>query len=790
MATSNAETPKKKAAPKKKGRLIRRVIRLIWVSFLLVLVLVPLYVYSVRIDFMGLYGKLPSLRSLENPQNENDLSSELYFADGVLMGRYFRENRSQVSFDELSPNLVNALVATEDIRFYDHSGIDLKATLRAVKGVLTMNPDGGGSTLSQQLAKNLFRTRTDLHDGSLTSVPGLGLGIIKTKEWIVSVILERSYTKEEILSMYLNTVDFGSNAFGIKVAAQTFFNKTPTDLNVEEAAVLVGLLKAPTRYSPVNSPEVALNRRNTVMQQMVKYNFLTQQGYDSLRQLPITLDYKVESHNQGPATYFRSEAKKELMRWCKANNYDLFEDGLRIYTTIDSRMQAYAEQAVQEHMSVLTKIFEEHWEGKNPWIDEDGNEVEDFIENKIKTSAYYKFLVKEYGEQKDSIEAKLNKPKKMRVFAWDYAQQRTSYIDTVMSSYDSVAYYNRFLHAGFMAVNPYTGQIQAWVGGVDHRYFKYDHVNQGKRQPGSTFKPFVYTKAIEDGYNPCYKVKDEPVTFFLADGESYTPQNTSLVFTGQEMTLRQAMARSVNSITAYMIQKVGIGNVVDLAKRMGIESRLDAVPSLALGVSNVNVFEMVGAYSTFVNSGTYTRPYFIERIEDKRGNILERFTPVKREALSEETAYTMLYMLRGGTEETGGTAMSIARELRNENEIGGKTGTTQNYSDGWFMGVTKDIVAGTWVGGNDIRTHFSTIEYGQGARMALPIYNLFMQKVFADEALLKAKDMGKGPFTKPNGYGIELDCSKYSITNTPADSTQNSADSTILNFGLDDLDGK
>ena len=731
---------------------MRTLSKILWMGFLFLVFIVPLYIYSVRINFMDLYGGLPSLKSLENPQSS--LATVMYFADGVEMGKYFRENRNRVNYKELSPNLINALLATEDIRFEQHSGIDLISLIRVARGIISFNMAGGGSTLSQQLAKNLFRTRMDF-DGKLgKSNRYLKLIIDKTKEWIVAVILERSYSKKEIISKYLNTVDFGSNSFGIKVAAETFFDQTPDSLNVQQSAMLVGLVQAPTRHSPILNPENALERRNVVLRQMYKYNSIDQQQYDSIKQLPIELEYKVASHNVGPATYFRSVARNFLMRWSREHGYDLWADGLRIYTTIDSRMQAYAERAVTEHISQLQELFYEHLEGANPWIDDKGEELENFIAIISKRTPVYKKLVAQYGDDTITIDRIMNTPKSLKVFSWK------GEIDTVLSPLDSIRYYKHFLRAGFMAMDPNTGHIKAWVGGINHKYFKWDNVKQGRRQPGSTFKPFLYSAAIDNGYSPCFEVQDAPISFeAVGDQPAWSPSNSGRRFEGERMNVRQAMGRSMNRIAAYMIRKIGPKTVAQYAKRIGIQSYLAPVPSLCLGTSDVSLYEMVGAYSTFVNKGVWTEPFYITRIEDKNGNTLQSFVPKTREALNEEVAYLMIYMLRGATEEDGGTARGVGYELLVNNEIGAKTGTTQNASDGWFMGVTKDLVAGAWVGGDDKPIHFKSWVMGQGARTAMPIWKKFMTAVYADPTL----GVTKGPFKPPvKKLSVELDCTKYS----------------------------
>ncbi|WP_017730369.1 penicillin-binding protein 1A [Nafulsella turpanensis] len=751
-----AETPKKKkkGTPSSKSKIYRSVVIGLWVLFIGGLLAFPLYVYTVSINFMGLYGGVPGFKLLENP--ENNLSSELYSADNVLLGKYFRENRVNATFDELSPNLVNSLVATEDVRFEEHAGIDEIGMMRvAVKSILLGQNAGGGSTLSQQLAKNLFNLRTDEdYEGKLNGInPALDLIISKTKEWILAVRLERAYTKKEILAMYLNTVDFGSNAFGIKVASQTFFNKTPNALDVHEAALLAGIVQAPSRLSPVYNPENALHRRNVVINQLEKYDFITTAQADSFQTLPLDLEYNVENHNQGPAPYFRSVIKDFLHSWSRENGYDLYEDGLKIYTTIDSRMQRYAEDAVNSHMAKLQKIFANEWKGQNPWLGEDNKELKGFIESEMKRTERYRSLVKRFGEGADSIDIILKTKTPMRVFSYK------GEIDTLMSPMDSLRYYKRFLHTGFMAMDPYSGAVKAWVGGIDHKHFKFDHVKQGKRQPGSTFKPFVYATAIENGYSPCYTVFDVPQSYQTGgDPPTWSPDNSDGKFSGQPMNLREAMAKSINSVTANIMYKVGPENVVALAQRMGIKSHLEPVLALSLGISDVSVYEMVGAYSTFVNKGVYTEPYYVTRIEDKNGNVLYNPHPKTVEALNEETAYVMLHMLQGATQIEGGTAMGLSRELRHNIEIGGKTGTTQNGSDGWFMGVTPELVAGAWVGGDSRNIRFKSWYSGQGARTAMPIWQEFMLKVYNDPELSIDKTTFETP-AKP--VSVELNCTAY-----------------------------
>ncbi len=752
--------------------------RILWSIFIIGVISAITLMVAVDKNYNNWFGELPDLKVLENPKTE--LASELYSADGELLGKYFRQNRSNVRYEDLSPNLINALIASEDIRFYDHSGIDLIGTMAIPYYLFLKGKKRGSSTITQQLAKNLFKTRGEAYQGTLSnsSIPFLSIIIIKLKEWILSTKIERSYTKKEIITMYLNTVDFGSNSFGIKVAAKTFFNTTPDQLNVQQSATLIGLLQSTTRYSPILNPDNSIIVRNTVIRQMGKYGFITNNETDSILKLPIvTDDYAVESHNTGSATYFRSEIRKELLKFCKANGFDLFADGLKIYTTIDSKMQKYAEEAVEEHIRNYQDIFYEHWKGRGkPWIDEEGKEMPNFLENAIKRTDHYKKLKKKYGDDKSSIWKELKKPRKMRVFTW---KSPTLEKDTVLSPYDSLDYYKHFLHGGLISMKPQNGHIKAWVGGINYKYFKYDHVKQGFRQPGSTFKPILYTVALAEKYHPCFRVADVPITFKLFDGTTYTPKNSGS-YSNEFYTLRQAMARSINTVAAYLIRDLTPEKVVEYAEnrfgfsylrnKYNIGLKLMPVPSLCLGTSDVSIFELAAAYGTFVNKGVWTEPVFITRIEDKNGNILKRFVPKTIEALDEELAYLMTYMLRGSNEEERGTSLGLHRyKFRENNEVAGKTGTTANFSDAWFVGATKDLVTGVWTGADDRSIHFRTIEHGQGARMAMPIFAIYMEKVFADDSL----GYEKGPFPKPSRpLSIELDCSKYEGYVNPVDSLQ------------------
>jgi penicillin-binding protein 1A len=725
-------------------------------AFLFFVVGFPLYIWTVKIDLFGLYGGMPSLAEIENP--DNDLSSEIISADGVSLGRYFRYNRSQVHYNQLSPDLVNTLLISEDHRFYDHSGLDLPAFLRVIKGLVTFSPAGGGSTLTQQLAKNLYTQNPDKGlDGLLAKLGKYPRRIIqKTKEWIISIELEQNFTKEEIIALYLNTSDFSSGSFGIKVAAETYFKKQPDSLNLQESAVLVGMLQAPTKFNPYRNPNNSLGKRNEVLAKVYRhgYKIKTREQFDSIKALPIELKYSVQNQNEGLATYFRTVLGNYLLRYCNDRGIDLYNSGLKIHTTIDSRLQKYAEEAMNEHMSVLQKLFNNEWKrrNRNPWVDEDGVEVKDFLNRRIKQTDAYKAYVEKYGENSDSLKIMLKLKKPMTIFTWNGER------DTLFSSFDSLNYYKRFLQSGLMSMDPNTGHIKAWVGGFNHKYFKFDHVRQGKRQPGSTFKAFVYGLAMENNYSPCHKEKDISPQFDIPGQPPWYPLNAEgNRGTGKEMTIRQAMAQSINSITAIMMQKLGEENVVEFAHRVGIESKLDAVPSLCLGTSDVSLFEMVGAYSTFVNGGINTEPFFITRIEDKNGNVIENFVPKTKQAIDEQTAYKMVYMLRGGAEERGGTSLGLSPELRRDNEIGGKTGTTNDASDGWYIGLTHNLVTGVWVGGDERAIHFPSWDFGQGGRTARPIWDKFMMKVYADTKI----GITKGFFKRPtSGVDVSVECAK------------------------------
>lgn len=689
----------------------------------------------------GLFGDLPTFEELENPSNA--LASEVYSSDGILLGKYYIQNRTNIHYKDLNQGTIDALKATEDIRYDNHSGIDLQGLMRVFfkTVILRQSGSGGGSTITQQLAKNLFPRE---------KISGLRIVIRKVQEWVIAARLERSYTKEEILAMYLNTVDFGSNSFGIKAASKTFFNKSPKNLKLEESAVLIGLLKAPTYYSPVRNPDHALVRRNTVLAQMLKYGFLDEASFKTLCAKPISLNFVLEDHSEGMAPYFREYMRTYLVNWCKENKkpdgtpYNIYKDGLKIYTTIDSRMQRYAEEAMIEHMSSLQNTFFDHWKHSSPYA-----KYPDVITRGIKRSERYLSL-KEQGLSEEKIMEDFNKKIPMTVFSWSGDR------DTLMSPLDSLRYYKMFLRTGFMSMDPHTGHIKAWVGGIDHKHFKYDMVRGGRRQVGSTFKPFVYALAMQEGYSPCYKIPNIRVVFKLKEGGQWSPSNADKS-TGGMLSLKQALAASVNNVTAYLMKQFGVDATIALARRLGITSPLQNSPTICLGTPDISVYEMVGAYSAFANKGVWTEPIFVSRIEDPSGTVLHEFIPKRVEALDEATAYITLNLMKGVVESGTGTRLRYKYGLKND--IAGKTGTTQNQSDGWFMGITPDLVSGAWVGCEDRAVRFRSTYLGQGANTALPIWGLYMKKVYADSSLAVSADKFYVPENK--AITVELDCSRY-----------------------------
>ncbi|MFN8276634.1 MAG: PBP1A family penicillin-binding protein [Chitinophagales bacterium] len=696
---------------------------------------------------IGVFGRLPSIDDLENPQTAT--ATEVISADGVVLGKYYQQNRSNVQYEHLPPHLVNALLATEDIRFHDHTGVDLKAIARAIAGVLGSDSKGGGSTITQQLAKNLFPRGNHWK---------ITLALRKLKEWVIAAKLEKAFTKEEIIAMYFNTVEFSDNAFGIKSAAQTYFGKPVDSLNIQEAAILVGMLKAPYQYNPRLHPEASKKRRNVVLDQLCHYQFITTAQRDSLFALPIALNFNESSHEDGMAPYFR----EYLRLWLKdyfdkhpgpdGEKYNIYTAGLRVFTTIDSRLQQYAEEAQQEHLTEWQQLFFKMKEGSDPWKDfqTEWNGI-------YRASSRYKQWKSE-GKSESEIDALMHKPIAMRIFSWAGEH------DTVMSPYDSIRYHRLFLQNGVIAVNPENGYVRAWVGGINYKYFQYDHVNYNtRRQIGSTFKPIVYTAAVRDkGYSPCYQVPNLPVTFDKGDPRfglisSWTPHNSDGKYGGM-LTLKQALANSVNTVSAYLMHEMSVQEVKQLAQSMGITSPIPNQPSICLGTADISLIEMAGAYTTFVNKGVHVSPVFVTRIEDRSGNVIATFDGARNEVLDEQTAYTMIEMLRGVVQY--GTSQRLRFRYGLRNDIAGKTGTTQNNSDGWFIGLTPDLVVATWVGCEDRYLRFRNMAYGQGASTALPIYGYFMQKVYADSS-----GTGIHPsatFPKPEKMNIELNCGAYS----------------------------
>lgn len=716
-----------------------------WITFGSLIVLIILFFFAVT---FGVFGKMPTFEELENPKS--NLATEIISCDNKLLGKYFIENRSNTPFQELSLNVINALIATEDARFEKHSGVDAFAMLRVAFGVFTGMSKGGGSTITQQLAKNLFPRKADRSF--------VETALIKFKEWITAIKLERNYSKDEIIAMYLNTVDFGSQSYGIKSAAKTFFNKEPSELTVEEAATLIGTLKAPTWFSPVRNPKRSLDRRNTVLSQMLKYEYLTEHEYDSIKVLPIDMSrFRLQDHTSGEATYFREYLRTVLTEWCNQHPkedgtpYNLYRDGLKIYTTINYTMQEYAEQAVGEYLGKeLQPSFYRHWKGvpNAPFVFETDpkKEIDNLMISAMRRSDRY-YRAKTEGKTDAKILEEFHIPVKMRLFSYK------GDFDTVMTPMDSIRYYKFFLQAGLMSVDPHTGQVKAYVGGIDYRYFQFDHVKFSKRQVGSTFKPFLYTLAMQEGESPCALYPNVQPVIDLGDGEVWAPENSSEDRRGEQVTLKWALANSNNWVSGQLIKKYSPKAVVALAHKMGVTSDIPEVYSIALGSCDLSLYEMVGAMGVYANKGVYIEPYFIIRIEDKNGNILQNYSAKSQEAISEETAFLMIQLMRGVVD--AGTSIRLRYKYGLTNQIAGKTGTTQNQSDGWFMGIVPDLVTGIWVGCEDRAAHFRTLELGQGANMALPVWGIYMQKVYADASLRYSKrdfDSPKGPVS------VDYDC--------------------------------
>lgn len=702
------------------------------VSFTTFVALFLIYLLMVDINFLWLFGKSPSLSSIHNP--EQPIASEIHSADGKLIGKYFRENRSPVKYEEISPILIKTLINTEDERFFQHFGIDIQGVFAAIKD-MAHGDARGASTITQQLVKNMFKVRSQYSTGLLGKIPGVKLLIMKSKEWITAVKIECFYSKEEILTMYLNTVDFGSNTFGIKTAAATYFRTTPQNINYEQAATLVGLLKATTTYNPRLNPKNSIKRRNVVLENLLNHQVISRAEFDSLKQIPIRLNYNIETNYNGDALYFREAVANELQTWCKENDRDLYADGLKIYTTLDSRMQGYAEAAVNKQMRVIQRNFDNHWGKTNPWRDRTQQEIPSFIENLAKSTVSYKQLEQKFPDQPDSIQHYLNLPHRLKVFDYNLGTR-----DTTISTMDSIGYMERFMHTGFVAIEPQTGHVKAWVGDINFNSWKYDKV-VAKRQPGSTFKLFVYAAGIENGLSPCDERIDQNVVWnVIEDGKpaQWIPRNANGAATGDTMSLKCAFAQSINTIAVQVAKEVGIPAVAHTAHAMGIKTTLEETPAMSLGASDVSLLELVNAYTTPINDGIYHDPVLVTRIEDQNGNVLYEYkAPKPMQAIPYETAFLMTELLKGGLTEPGGTSKALwGYDLfRYDTQFGGKTGTSSNHSDAWFVGVTPKLVGGAWIGGEHRSIHFRTGELGQGSRTALPIFAYFMEGVLKDKTL-------------------------------------------------------
>ena len=762
MATKKKKTTKKK---KKGGNPFKVALRFFWAIFALgVLSVITIFSSAA----LGLLGQMPELKQLENPKT--NLATQILSSDGVVLGKfYFNDNRTPIAFDALPKNLVNALIATEDERFFNHSGIDFKGTLRALA---YLGKKGGASTISQQLARQLFvgvRSRNKLE-----AVPQ------KFKEWVLAVQLERRYTKKEIIAMYLNIYDFGYSADGVQSAAKIYFNTTPKALSIEQSATLVGMLKNSSLFNPLRRPERVEKRRNIVLNQMKRNGFVTEVELDSLKQIRLEIDYTPDSHREGLATYFRAYLQQFMRKWTKDNpkpdgtNFDIFRDGLRIYTTLDSRLQQIGETAVDAHMANLQEeFFLQNTPTENPtapFLDLREGEIDTLLHNKARRSERWRKM-RASGKDEDAIWASFQKPVEMEVFSWKGDR------DTLMSPLDSIRYYKHFLRASMMSMNPLTGHVKAWVGGFNYKHFQYDQVYQGRRQIGSTFKPFLYATAIDQlRLSPCDILPDalfciEPLKHGNLD--AWCPKNSGDKY-GRMRTLKNALANSVNTVSARLMDRVGPRPVINLARKMGITSYLPAVPSIALGTPDISLLEMVGAYSTFANKGIYVKPIMISRIEDKNGTVLFEVVPETKDVLSQESAFVTIDLLKGVTE--GGSGIRLRHQgadehnyayknvvtgypYQFENPIAGKTGTTQNQSDGWFMGMVPNLVTGVWVGGEDRSVHFKDIAFGQGATMALPIWAMYMRDAYAIPEL----GISMEDFEPPEILTIPIDCQQEAV---------------------------
>ena len=756
----------------------KKIIKWFWILFTL-----PIVMVGGLIALVWAFADIPSFEELENPDSK--LATQVIAEDGEILTTFHIENRSFVTFDELSQNLVNAAIATEDVRFHNHSGIDFKSLGRvAVKTLLGGDSSqGGGSTITQQLAKTLY-PREDV-SSRIPGVSILKMVWIKLKEWVTAVKLERSYTKDEIMNMYMNAIFFGSNAYGIKAASQTFFAKAPSELTVEEAATLVGMVNKPTRYNPALNPDKSLVRRNFVISQMEKAGFISKEMCDSIQQIPITLSYQIQDHNAGLGPYFRDMLRRTMnakepkrssyaqyedyvvdsLQWADnafygwlnkntkadGSKYNLDKDGLRIYTTINYKMQKYAEEAVAEHLGKdLQKSFwrDLRWKKNKPFSNDiDPKMIDQLMKQARRWSDRYR-IMKANGASEAQIRKSFTEPVKMRVFSWD----KQGYVDTLMTPDDSIKYYKSHLRAAFMAIEPHTGHIKAYVGGPNYRYFKYDNVRQGKRQVGSTIKPFLYTLAMQEGMTPCDKVVNVPQTFLVND-TTWTPKSTEKdEWIGQTVTLKWGLTKSSNNISAYLMKQYGPHAMADMMRKMGVGSYIDETYSLCVGSADISVYEMVAAYNTFPSKGVYVTPIFVTRIEDNMGNVIGEFNNTKREAIGEHTAYLMANLMQGVV--NSGTGVRLRAKYGLKGEIAGKTGTTNDQSDGWFIGYTPTLTAGVWVGAEDRQVHFESLALGGGSNMALPIWGLFMQKVLKDGTL----GVSENDRFVPSGVKLELNC--------------------------------
>ena len=760
------KTIRKKKKTKKKGSFIT----LFWLLLLSIVVAVALLFLLAS---FGVFGSLPDETSLENP--EKNLATEIITTDGKVIGKFYKENRTPVAYQELPEHLKNALLATEDIRFYDHSGIDIRGTLRAA---VYLGSKGGASTISQQLAKQLFTDQASRNK--------FQRGIQKVKEWIIATRLERRYTKNEILTMYFNEYDFLNQAIGIESASNIYFDKPPSQLNISESAMLVGMFKNSSLYNPLRNPEGVKNRRNVVLSQMQKYDFISKELKDSLQATPLEFKYTPQGHVEGLATYFREYARAFMADWTKNNpksdgtNFNIYRDGLKVYTTIDAGMQSYAEKAMTSHMSNLQNEFtkQNKYNKTAPFRDVEPEEIDRIIKNSIRRSERYRAMTAE-GKSKEEILKSFDKKRKMRIFSWK------GDIDTVMTPRDSIRYYKNYLQGAMMSMNPQTGEVKAYVGGIDYKHFKYDMVSTGKRQIGSTFKPFVYATAIDQMHmSPCDTLPNTPYCIpagTRGNMNDWCPKNSSDKYGGM-LSLTNALANSVNTVTARLIDRVGPEPVITLVEKMGIDTKnMLPVPSLALGTPDVSLYEMVGAYSTFANQGVYVKPSLITRIEDKNGTVLYQHTPQTKDVISSETAYVTINLLQGVTGAGSGSRLRHKTGANSayksavtgypyefKNPIAGKTGTTQNNSDGWFMGMVPNLVTGVWVGGEDRSVHFESTMYGQGATMALPVWAFYMKDCYNDERLAISKE----EFTIPPDLTIEVDCEKWKAQTVPKDIDQ------------------